>query len=326
MGVTPLFIRSTFSRSKHDYYASRVISFRNVETAKGAIPKAINLLYDWDVMIHEDKSIKDCTLYHGDCLEVMPRLEPVDLVLADPPYGTTACKWDSVIPLDEMWSALRPIAKQQSSIVMTASQPFTTALIGSNLDMFRYCWIWKKSKGSNFPHAPNMPLKTTEDIAVFSEARVGHISQLGDRRMTYNPQGIREGTTVVKQSPNTSELKYHRNSQTNHTTGYKCKAEGYPNVLLDFKSETGLHPTQKPVALMEYLIRTYTNQGDTVLDFTMGSGTTGVAALNTGRKFIGIELDERYFAIAKARLQNVEFERDLFSASPAATGITGVPT
>jgi site-specific DNA-methyltransferase (adenine-specific) len=243
-------------------------------------------------------------LSNADCLEAMAGIpaNTVDMVLTDPPYGTTACKWDSVIPFAPMWEQLKRIAKKNAAIVMTASQPFTSTLIVSNIDMFKYCWVWKKSKASNFPHAPNMPLKILEDILVFSQGVVGHATQAGGNRMNYYPQGIREGSTVVKRNKNTSELKYHRESQTNHTTGYKCKNEGYPTTLLEIKSENGLHPTQKPVALMEYLIKTYTNENDIVLDFTMGSGTTGVACMNLNRRFIGIEKDAAYYELAKNRI------------------------
>jgi len=255
--------------------------------------------------------LTNCKLAHGDCLEVMKEIPDgiVDMVLTDPPYGTTACKWDAIIPFEPMWEQLKRIAKKKAAIVMTASQPFTSVLAVSNLDMFKYCWAWKKSKASNFPHAPNMPLKILEDILVFSQGVVGHATQAGENRMNYYPQGIREGSTVVKQNKNTSELKYHRESQTNHTTGYKCKNENYPTTLLDIKSENGLHPTQKPVALMEYLIKTYTNPSEVVLDFTMGSGTTGVACVNLGRRFIGIEKDEGYFNLAKDRIQKTIDEK-----------------
>jgi site-specific DNA-methyltransferase (adenine-specific) len=247
-------------------------------------------------------------LLHGDCLDLLPTLETgsIDMVLCDLPYGTTACKWDSVIPFEPLWREYKRVCKPNAAIVLFAVDPFTSALIVSNLAQFKYRWIWKKSKGSNFPQAPNMPLKVAEDIAVFSGGVVGHVSQAGARRMTYNPQGIRQGTTIVKQGRNTSELRYHRDSHTNHTTGYTCKAENYPTVLLEFQSENGFHPTQKPVALMEYLIRTYTNPGDTVLDNTMGSGTTGVACVNTGRQFIGIERDPDYFAIAQRRIADAQ--------------------
>ena len=245
------------------------------------------------------------TLWNEESLYAMKRIPDgsVDMVMCDLPYGTTACKWDTVIAFEPLWAAYRRVCKKNAAIVLTASQPFTSALVMSNTKDFKYCWVWKKSKGSNFPHAPNMPLKITEDVVVFSGGVVGHESQAGQRRMPYNPQGIREGSTVVRQNKNSSELRYHRDSQTNHTTGYKCKAEGYPTVLLDFKSEgKTVHPTQKPVALMEYLIKTYTNEGELVLDNTMGSGTTGVACGNLGRRFIGIEQDEKYFTIAQARV------------------------
>ena len=244
-------------------------------------------------------------LMQGDCLERMKEVDSgsVDMILTDPPYGTTACKWDSIIPLDPMWEQLKRIIKPNGAIVMTASQPFTSILGASNISQLKYAWAWEKSKASNFPHAPNMPLKILEDILVFSGGVVGHTSQAKIRRIRYNPQDVKEGKRVVKQNKNTSELKYHRESQTNHTTGYKCKGEGYPKTLIKIKSEGGLHPTQKPVALMEYLIKTYTNEGETVLDFTMGSGSTGVACVNTGRNFIGIELDNAYFEIAKKRIE-----------------------
>ena len=243
-------------------------------------------------------------LIQGDSVEKMRDIPDgsIDMVMADLPYGTTACKWDSIIPLEPMWEQLKRIIKPNGAIVLTASQPFTTKLIASNMRMFKYCWVWEKSKASNFLHAPNMPLKIFEDVVVFSLGVVGHLSQAGLNRMPYKPQGTIEGTTVVKRNKNTSELKYHRDSQTNHTTGYRCKREGYPTTHLKVKSENGKHPTQKPVALMEYLIKTYTNEGETVLDFTMGSGTTGVACKNLRRNFIGIELDPDYFKIAEKRI------------------------
>jgi site-specific DNA-methyltransferase (adenine-specific) len=264
----------------------------------------------------ETMSILDYTddninLLYGDCLERLKDIPngSIDMVLTDPPYGTTACKWDSIIPLEPMWQHLKRVIKPNGAIVMTASQPFTTTLISSNIRDFKYCWYWEKSKASNFPHAPNMPLKIIEDVIIFSGGTVGHISQLGEKRVPYTPQGTIEGKTIVKQNKNTSELKYHRESQTNHTTGYKCKLENYPKTLLKIKSENGCHPTQKPVALMEYLIKTYTNESETVLDFTMGSGTTGVACKNLNRNFIGIELDLNYYCIASQRIINHDRSR-----------------
>ena len=240
----------------------------------------------------------------GNCLDLMNDIDDksIDMILCDLPYGTTACKWDTVIPFEPLWAHYKRIIKDNGAIVLTASQPFTSALVMSNIKMFKYCWVWRKSKASNFLHAPNMPLKVLEDICVFSHGIVGHISQAKEKRVTYNPQGIRQGETVVKQKKNTSELKYHRESQTNHTTGYKCKAEGYPDTLLIFKSDSRLHPTQKPVALFEYLIKTYTNEGELVLDNCAGSGTTAIACLRTNRNYILIEQETKYCDIANKRI------------------------
>lgn len=251
-------------------------------------------------------------LMHGDCLERMKEIPDgsVDMVLTDPPYGTTACKWDSIIPLEPMWEQLKRVIKPNGAIVLTASQPFTTALIASNLGEFKYSWVWEKSKGGNFAHAKNMPIKFHEDVCVFSAAPIGHTSQLGDRRMTYNPQGL---VRVNKKwsRPRKYETE-HGLSRVSHKLERVIEFEGYPTSILRFGNsdnrERGLHPTQKPVALMEYLIKTYTNEGETVLDFTTGSGTTGVACVNTGRKFIGIELDQGYFDMAKQRIEDARSE------------------
>jgi len=231
-------------------------------------------------------------LFHGDCLEVMPTLDAgsVDMVLADPPYGTTACKWDSIIPLETMWKQLKRLINPNGAIVMTASQPFTTTLIASNMKMFKYCWYWKKNRATGVLNAKKQPLRCVEDVCVFYKKQV-----------TYNPQGVvscdkltSTGNTGTGNSDNYGSVAVGTYNQTQ---------TGYPRQVLEIKSVgKTVHPTQKPVALMEYLIRTYTNEGDTVLDFTMGSGTTGVACQNTGRKFIGIEKDAEYFAIAKERL------------------------
>lgn len=248
-------------------------------------------------------------LINGNCLVEMSEIpdRSVDMILCDLPYGTTACKWDVIIPFEPLWEHYWRVLKPNGAVVLFGIQPFTSRLILSNLSTFKYCWAWKKSKGSNFPHAPNMPLKVLEDIAVFSKGVIGHLVQAGNKRMPYFPQGITEGTTVVKQNPNKSELKYHRESQSNHKTGYKCKNENYPSTLLVFQSECGTsHPTQKPVALLEYLIKTYTNGGETVLDNCMGSGSTGVACVNTRRNFIGIEQDEKYFEIACNRIKEAK--------------------
>lgn len=240
-------------------------------------------------------------LMQGDCLERMKEIESgsVDMILTDPPYGTTACKWDSIIPLEPMWEQLRRIIKPNGAIVVTASQPFTTTLIASNVKMFKYCWVWEKSRSVGFLNAKNAPLKRHEDIVVFSSGATANGSK---RNMRYNPQGlieINEARSSV--SSNDDTIVGNRPSRANP---YIAKHKGYPSSIIKFNNENKQsHPTQKPVALMEYLIKTYTNEGETVLDFTMGSGTTGVAAKNLNRNFIGIELDDKYFEIAKERIE-----------------------
>ena len=247
-------------------------------------------------------------LYHGDCLEVMKQIPDgtVDMILTDPPYGTTACKWDSIIPLEPMWEQLKRVIKKNGAIVMTASQPFTTTLIASNMKMFKYCWYWKKSKPNGWQHSKNKPMTTVEDVCIFSHAPMGHRSQLGENRMEYNPIGVKDSGVKIISEVTHGRTMGARPNQVGKS--YESKT-GFPHNLLVFPSVIGakaIHPTQKPVALMEYLIKTYTNESETVLDFTMGSGTTGVAAKNLNRSFIGIELDENYFNIAKERIKNTE--------------------
>lgn len=243
-------------------------------------------------------------LLNGDCLERMKEIPDgsVDMILTDPPYGTTACKWDSIIPLEPMWEQLKRIIKPSGAIVMTASQPFTTTLIASNMNIFKYCWVWEKNRPTGSQHARNRPMSKHEDIVVFSAAPMGHASQLKDNRMIYNPQGV-----VATGRQKTVKAKgFHGNhiGARPNQVGVKYDVfTGFPQTVLAFaKEEDHLHPTQKPVALMEYLIKTYTNENETVLDFTMGSGTTGVAALRNNRKFIGIELDPTYYGIACERV------------------------
>ena len=259
---------------------------------------------------YKDESI---WLMKGDCLERMKEIESgsVDMVLADPPYGTTQCRWDSVIPLEPMWEQLKRIIKPNGAIVMTASQPFTTTLIASNMKMFKYCWVWEKNRPTGSQHARNRPMSKHEDIVVFSAAPMGHASQLKDKRMIYNPQGV-----VATGRQRTVKAKgFHGNhiGARPNQVGVKYDVfTGFPQTVLAFaKEEDHLHPTQKPVALLEYMIKTYTNEGETVLDFTAGSGSTGVGCANTGRKFIGIELDDNYFEIAKNRiLETMEEKTD----------------
>ena len=232
-------------------------------------------------------------LIQGDCLEKMKDISDgsIDMVLTDPPYGTTACKWDSVIPLEPMWEQLRRVVKPTGAIVMTASQPFTSKLIMSNLDMFKYCWTWEKSRVTGVLNAKRQPLRCIEEVVVFYS-----------QQSTYNPQGIVACDRV------TSTGNSGRGNSDNYGSvkagTYLQTQTGYPRQILKFASEgKTVHPTQKPVALMEYLIKTYTNEGETVLDFTFGSGTTGVACKNLNRNFIGIELDPEYFKIAEDRIR-----------------------
>jgi len=243
------------------------------------------------------------SLMQGDCLERMKEIESgsVDMVLTDPPYGTTACKWDSIIPLEPMWEQLKRIIKPNGAIVMTASQPFTTTLIASNMKMFKYCWVWEKDNASNFFAAKFQPLNNTEDIMIFSD---GGCNNGTKNPVPYFPQGTKSVQRNITNSCDKGGAVGVAHRSTMKKGGeYKQQTAGYPKKLIRYKRDKGsLHPTQKPVALMEYLIKTYTNEGETVLDFTMGSGTTGVAAKNLGRKFIGIELDKEYFKIAEKRI------------------------
>jgi len=227
-------------------------------------------------------------LMQGDCLERMKEIPDgsVDMILTDPPYGTTACKWDSIIPLEPMWEQLKRIIKPNGAIVMTAAQPFTSILVSSNLKMFKYSMYWKKAP-IGFLNSKKRPLVNVEDIAVFSGK-------------TYNPQGLIECNKKIKRGE--QSISVGHDGGRLDATPYTQKYTNYPTQVVEFKGERGLHPTQKPVALMEYLIKTYTNESETVLDFTMGSGSTGVAAKNLNRKFIGIEMDENYFNIAKDRI------------------------
>lgn len=228
-------------------------------------------------------------LMQGNCLELMSELpdSSVDMIMCDLPYGTTACKWDSILPFDKLWKQYRRIAKEKAAIVLTASQPFTTMLAASNLGMFRYTWVWEKTRPTGFQNANKMPMRSHEDVLVFFK-----------KRGTYNPQGLQDcGSVNRRGSPGEN---WQRNP--NVVNEYKQEKRGYPRTVIKFASEGGFHPTQKPVSLMEYLIRTYTNEGDVVLDNCMGSGTTGVACINTGRRFIGMELDPTYFEVARKRI------------------------
>ena len=239
----------------------------------------------------------------GDCLELMKDIPDgsVDMILADLPYGTTALSWDEVIPFEPLWAEYERVIKDNGAIVLTASQPFTTKLINSKIELFKYNWVWKKARPTGFSHSKNMPLKDYEDVVVFSKGSIGH-AHLIKNRMEYNPQGVYEVSRKIKRSTKGFSGTMERKSQSNEYTG---KLSGFPKMVIEFSNviQGTVHPTQKPLDLMEYLIKTYTNEGDLVLDNCMGSGTTGVACQNTNRNFIGFELDETYFNIAKERLE-----------------------
>jgi site-specific DNA-methyltransferase (adenine-specific) len=264
------------------------------------------------------------TLYCGDCLEEMNKISDgsVDLICTDLPYGTTDRKgvegkgsnrlleWDTVIPLDQLWAQYKRILKPLGTVVLTADQPFTSQLILSNLEWFKYEWIWKKKKTTGFLLANYRPMKCTEDVVVFSSGGAAAASRNG-KNMTYNPQGLIEKNVKKKNSAKRLGNFLHnpehmgKNNKLLHETEYEQKYTNYPSEIIEFGLDKGnTHPTQKPVALMEYLIKTYSNEGETVLDNCMGSGTTGVACMNTNRNFIGIEMDEEYYGIAKERIEN----------------------
>ena len=234
-------------------------------------------------------------LLEGDCLEEMKGIESgsVDMVLTDPPYGTTACKWDGVIPFDKMWEQLNRIIKPNGAIVLFGSEPFSSALRMSNIKKYKYDLVWDKITKTNHLNARKQPLRQYENILVFYK-----------KQPVYNPQGLIE-CEVSNFRPN--HFKYKKGEkvygeQKRHSN--KSTYTNYPSNLIQFSNgnHNSFHPTQKPVSLMEYLIKTYTNEGETVLDFTMGSGTTGVACKNLNRRFIGIELDETYFKVAQDRI------------------------
>lgn len=239
--------------------------------------------------------MNDIQLFNGDCLEVLPQLindgVMVDMVLTDPPYGTTRNRWDSTIPLEPLWENLKRITYDTTPILLFSQIPFTITLAQSNIKDLRYEWIWEKEQGTGHLNSKRMPLKIHENILVFYR-----------KLPLYNPQMRGDEKRMVR-----------RNGETAKTTNYGQHIEiplseytgRYPIDIIKFKKDkTKIHPTQKPVALLEYLIKTYTNKGDTVLDFTMGGGSTGVACCNTGRSFIGIELDEDYYRISEERIND----------------------
>lgn len=242
-------------------------------------------------------------LFNGNCLEIMKDIEDesVDMILTDPPYGTSACPWDEVIPFDEMWKQYDRIIKQSGAIVLFGTEPFSSKLRLSNLDEYKYDWKWEKPNGPNFLVAKYQPIKVHEDIMVFGK---GSCSFSNSEHMKYNPQ-------MEVGEPYTQKSGKQKNDYGNSTVRSPIKqiitendGERYPRTVLRFSlDKEKYHPTQKPIALLEYLIKTYTNEGDTVLDSCMGSGSTMLACQNVHRNGIGIELDEKYFNIANERLK-----------------------
>ena len=232
-------------------------------------------------------------LRQGDCLEVMKDIpdKSIDMILCDLPYGTTACKWDTVIPFEPLWEQYNRIIKDNGAIVLVGSEPFSSHLRLSNIKNYKYDWIWEKDNGTGFLNAKKMPLKKHENILVFYK-----------KLPTYNPQ-MRTGFKPYKCKQGRHSTNYGAYEQ-GHIT--ESNGERYPIDIIEFKKDSGLHPTQKPVALLEYLIKTYTNEGDTVLDNCMGSGSTGIASKELNRNFIGIEIDEKYYKIACERINNTQ--------------------
>ena len=238
-------------------------------------------------------------IYNEDCLEGMKRIPDgsVDMILCDLPYGTTACKWDSIIPFEPLWEQYERVIKDNGAIVLTSDEPFTSQLINSNIKKFRYKWIWKKSYSTGFMNANKMPLKNVEDVLVFYK-----------KLPIYNPQGLIEVNKKQVRKRDKGTTIY--NDMGLKEGEYTQKFTNYPKQIIETtKKEKTCHPTQKPVVLFEYLIKTYTNEGETVLDNCIGSGTTAVAAINTNRNYIGFELDKHYCELANERMQKALAEK-----------------
>jgi DNA modification methylase len=242
-------------------------------------------------------------LFNDDCLKVLPTIpdKSIDLILTDPPYGTTACKWDSIIPFEPMWKELKRIIKDNGAIALFGSEPFSSYLRTSNIDWFKYDWYWNKKRISNPLLAKKQPLRNIEIISLFYK-----------KQTIYNPQPTQKSTSIGLSKKGHNFFHKTETTNSNLIVDRNKTDIGYPKTLIEHikvmnnlsKDKAGLHPTQKPIELMEYLIKTYTNESDTVLDFTMGSGSTGVACKNLNRDFIGIELDQEYFKIAKERIES----------------------
>jgi site-specific DNA-methyltransferase (adenine-specific) len=262
---------------------------------------------------------ENVTLYNADCLDAVPQLEAqsIDTILTDVPYGTTACSWDVIIPFPDMWKIVKHVLKRKGAFVTTASQPFTSKLVCSNLEWFKYEWIWRKNYGSNFMTLEHRPFLEHENILVFSQ-----------NTCVYNPQKIKKAQSSLKRDkpgvlriskPVTNKKVGILGDEFERTEQPRIGLYRSPSSVLEFDNfirqgryGRELHPTKKPEALYRYLALTYTNPGDTVLDFCFGSGTTGVACIQTGRKFIGVEISEDYCKIAVKRIRDAEQQMRLF--------------
>jgi site-specific DNA-methyltransferase (adenine-specific) len=245
-------------------------------------------------------------LYKGDCLEVMKSISDnsIDAIITDPPYGTTACKWDSVIDFDLMWQQLNRIIKPNGAIVLFGSEPFSSALRVSNIKNYKYDWVWDKRSSTNPMLAKIMPIKSHEVISVFGLNKVNYYPQMTEKsKDTIKRQNRKQNTNII-----VSEHYSHKRVLQKNKLGYPKSVQYFKKEVNNQYKKPIVHPTQKPVALMEYLVKTYTNENETVLDFTMGSGSTGVACVNTNRKFIGIEMDDKYFSIAEQRIKEAEYK------------------
>lgn len=257
------------------------------------------------------------TVHHMDALALCAALEPqsVDMILCDPPYGTTACAWDTVIPFAPMWAAFRRVITPRGAIVLTASQPFTSALVMSNPTMFKYAWVWVKSRSTDFLNAKNKPLRRHEDVLVFS---LGTTANKSPSLMRYYPQGLKSNRQRVYRPHGTVATKVI-GKRPSHVNEYVSEFSNWPDTVLCFESGNNfnVHPTQKPVALFDYLIRTYTQPGDVVLDPCVGSGTTAVAARQSGRHYIVGDSSAEYVAVARKRLA-LPFTLPMFDRAEAA--------
>lgn len=252
------------------------------------------------------------TLMLGDCLERMKEIPDgsVDMILCDLPYGTTACKWDIIIPFEPLWEQYRRIIKSKAATVLFGDEPFASSLRLSNLEWYKYDWYWRKKRPAGFTNAKLKPLKDIETVCVFSSGATANGSS---RNMPYYPQGLEDCDIEWSRPRHYMDGDKGVNpARISHKLNRKIEKKRYPRQVLDFSNHNNnvLHPTQKPVALMEYLIKTYTNEGDIVLDNCMGSGTTGVACVNLNRNFIGIEKDEKYFKITEERINAAKREKE----------------